>query len=63
MEAFITKRACIACKHYVSLEDRVGVCKLFGSFIHARLNNALCAPSGKWFEPATFVKKDTELKK
>ena len=58
MFAKFTKQ-CFKCAHYVVVEERVGYCKLFDNFKHARENVKLCGPEGKWFKDMKTPKKHT----
>jgi hypothetical protein len=48
-------RECFRCVHYVVLEERAGLCKLFGDFKHARESEALCGKIGRYFKYANTV--------
>jgi len=52
-------RECFRCIHYVVIEERVGVCKLFGDFKHARESEALCGKIGRYFKYANTVPRVT----
>ena len=51
----VFQKPCFKCAHYVVLEEKVGYCKLFGDYKHARENLKLCGPEGKWFSLASIV--------
>ena len=40
---------CYLCKNYISIEERVGYCKLFDNIENARLSTSLCGKEGKYF--------------